>query len=158
MKTGGAWAALHCTVGSAAEQLAGASPRRPNPPRFLNPRPWPLARAYTYLLTLQAGCPCPGCPAQVRPTRGPARGPAAAARLTAWASCRMKRSKGGGEQLMHCDWHTCWARWQSIYSGSSRHGAVRVNGDRRHALCRKKRGKNMDMHQSWEKRTREILK
>ena len=32
-------------------QPAGASPRRPNPPRFLNPRPRPLARACTYLLT-----------------------------------------------------------------------------------------------------------
>ena len=34
----------------------GVPPRRPNPPRFLNPWPRPLARAYTYLLTLCAPC------------------------------------------------------------------------------------------------------
>ena len=37
--------------GSTAEQPPGASPRRPHPPRFLNPRPRPLARAGECLLT-----------------------------------------------------------------------------------------------------------
>ena len=43
------------THGNAVEQLAGASPRRPNPPRFLNPRPGPMARAHTYLTALRQG-------------------------------------------------------------------------------------------------------
>ena len=31
--------------------VQGREPAPPNPPRFLNPRPRPLARAYTYLVT-----------------------------------------------------------------------------------------------------------